>query len=335
MDLIRLAVERKKNAKEALEFIIEMIEQYSQDACGGYENKNFFYHNSFLISDKKEAYVLETAGKFWVYKKLNSFYAISNGLTLENHYDNIHPSAIDFAKQKGWYKENEEFSFAKAFSDRFYTYFSKCEYRRKLNYKHLNKNSLNIQDFIEILQSHGMEENPLDKMESICLHSGGITTPSETTGSMIAILRNTIITVWLTGTSNPCLSLYKPFYFHTNTLTNFQEPSAKFDHSLWWRAEKIHRFLNFHNEIKKEYQKEIKKIQIEFIQFEKEILKNRKIQKKDLERFSLFCLQKENQLLSQWENEIIKYKRYKISMFIKRPLYTIYRMKLDNKAQIL
>jgi len=100
MDMIRLALERKNSAKSALEYIIELIETYGQDACGGYENKNFFYHNSFLIVDKKEAYCLETADKFWAYKKLNHFYAISNGLTILDDYDEIHPQAIEYAKQK-------------------------------------------------------------------------------------------------------------------------------------------------------------------------------------------------------------------------------------------
>jgi dipeptidase len=82
MDMIRLTLECCRNAKEALERICYYVEAYGQDACGGYLNKKFFYDNSFIIADPNEGYVLETAGRFWVYKKLKSFYAISNRLMI-------------------------------------------------------------------------------------------------------------------------------------------------------------------------------------------------------------------------------------------------------------
>jgi dipeptidase len=52
MDIIRLALERTKNSKEALEFIISIIEKYGQGGSGSYEHK-LYYHNSFIIADPK------------------------------------------------------------------------------------------------------------------------------------------------------------------------------------------------------------------------------------------------------------------------------------------
>ena len=68
MDIIRLALERAKSSKEALEFIISIIENYGQGGNGSYEHR-LYYHNSFIIVDPKDAWVLETAGKNWVVKK--------------------------------------------------------------------------------------------------------------------------------------------------------------------------------------------------------------------------------------------------------------------------
>ena len=73
MDMLRLALERTKKAKEALDLIIELLQEYGQGGNCGYDH-NFHYHNSFLIADREEAYVLETAGKYYAAKKVKDFY---------------------------------------------------------------------------------------------------------------------------------------------------------------------------------------------------------------------------------------------------------------------
>lgn len=90
MDLLRLGLERGKTAKEALQLIIELLLRYGQNACGGYQNRNFYYHNSFLIADSEKAYILETAGKSWAYRAVESIGSISNGLTIEEDYLEAH-----------------------------------------------------------------------------------------------------------------------------------------------------------------------------------------------------------------------------------------------------
>ncbi|EMF83173.1 hypothetical protein LEP1GSC188_0530 [Leptospira weilii serovar Topaz str. LT2116] len=35
------------------------MERFGQDACGGYTNSSFYYHNSFLIADFRNAFVLK------------------------------------------------------------------------------------------------------------------------------------------------------------------------------------------------------------------------------------------------------------------------------------
>ncbi len=64
--------------------------------------------------------MLETAGEFWAWKKIEGFYSISNGLTLEDNYDAIHPNAIDFAYQNGWIKRENRFRFEPRFPIPFY-----------------------------------------------------------------------------------------------------------------------------------------------------------------------------------------------------------------------
>jgi len=62
MDLVRLALERASSARQAADLILELLEQHGQGGNCGYDH-NFFYDNAFLILDRREIWLLETAGK--------------------------------------------------------------------------------------------------------------------------------------------------------------------------------------------------------------------------------------------------------------------------------
>ncbi|XDD51377.1 acyl-CoA--6-aminopenicillanic acid acyltransferase [Leptospira sp. WS92.C1] len=253
MDLLRLALERGTNAESAREIILQFLEQFGQDACGGYGNSSFYYHNSFLIADSKDAFVLETAGKFWAWKKIDGFYSISNGLTLEDNFDEIHPKAIEFALKKGWVQKGEIFSFRKSFSDSFFTFFSKCKLRRARTFFMGEERKGNFSPLaaMEILRQEG--EPHLKKsfypsssdMGSVCLHATGPITPNGTTGSFVAELKTEVSKnrFWFTGTSIPAISLFIPTGFPGTTFLekNFEQPGAMLDTSLWWTHEKFYR----------------------------------------------------------------------------------------------
>lgn len=253
MDMLRLALEQSKTAHEAVILIQNLLAKYSQNACGGYQDKGMFYHNSFIIADDTEGYVLETAGVFWVLKRVTHFTAISNILTIESDFDEIHPETEAFARKKGWIGRDEPFNFKKAFSEPVMTFLAKGKQRRFNCVAQGTENAQNtegsftVQDAFSILRSHnsGDDFEPhKGDMSCICLHATGLFTPSQTTGSMVVEIRKEQpITVWLTGTSAPCLSLFKPFYFGTNVLdeSNFVAATAQLDASYWWQWEVFHR----------------------------------------------------------------------------------------------
>lgn len=249
MDLLRLSLEISKTANEALHHIIYYVEKYGQDACGGYADKNFYYHNSFIIADKIEAFVLETAGKHWVYEKVTGYRAISNGLSIEEKYDGISKNAIDFARKESWTKKNENFNFKKAYSQWLMPKLAACEYRRNNSEQQGNSyKDFTVENAFQILRSHTETKQNFSPQNgntsSICMHASGLLTPSQTTSSMVVELRNEKpASVWLTGTSAPCMSFFKPFYFGNDVLaeTNFLKPTAFVDESYWWEWEKLHR----------------------------------------------------------------------------------------------
>jgi dipeptidase len=277
MDLLRIALELSSTAIEAVQTIIQYLTKYGQDACGGYTDKNFYYHNSFIIADKTTAYVLETAGNFWVYQKLKkTFYAISNTLSIETEFDAIHQDAISYAIKKKWAKKNEAFNFSKAFASKLMPKLAASKIRQtcSLNIGSTYK-EMKLKDAFQHLRTHHLNENFDSKnsnTKSLCMHASGLFTPHQTTGSMVvALSENTEPTVWLSGAAAPCLSVFMPFYFNDDTLleTNFKKPTALFDDSFWWQSEKWHRkvIMQYNTEIVKKYKEEANLLENHFIQF--------------------------------------------------------------------
>jgi len=82
MDLVRLALERSRTARQALEVIIKLLEKHGQGGNCGYRFK-LKHMNSFLIADNKEAYVLETVKTWWAWKKIKDVWSISNIISLQ------------------------------------------------------------------------------------------------------------------------------------------------------------------------------------------------------------------------------------------------------------
>jgi secernin len=91
MDLVRLGLERGPTALDALQVIVDLMEEHGQGGnCA--EHFAFNYHNSYLIADQNEAWVLETAGRYWVAEKISrGTRSISNSLSIHGKGDLRHP----------------------------------------------------------------------------------------------------------------------------------------------------------------------------------------------------------------------------------------------------
>ncbi|XP_062825245.1 secernin-3 isoform X2 [Anolis carolinensis] len=70
MDLVRLGLERASTAEKAVFIIVDLLDKYGQGGNCTESHMAFTYYNSFLIADRKEAWVLETSGKYWAAEKI-------------------------------------------------------------------------------------------------------------------------------------------------------------------------------------------------------------------------------------------------------------------------
>lgn len=66
----RLALERGSSAREALHVITGLLERYGQGGSCREDPTPFCYHNTFLLADRTEAWVLETAGRLWAARRI-------------------------------------------------------------------------------------------------------------------------------------------------------------------------------------------------------------------------------------------------------------------------
>jgi len=254
MDFIRLALERADTARRALEVIVELLETYGQSGNCGLTRK-LYYHNSFLIADPSEAWVLETAGKFWAAERVRDVRAISNRLTIGSKWDLASPGLVEYAIERGWCRSRDDFHFARCYSDFLYTRFSAsaARQRRTTELLRAQKGRITVRTMMAVLRDHGPRAaaNPNWRPDGIanptvCAHaSWGPIRISQTAGSLISHLAPDLQTHWVTGTSAPCTSVFKPLYLQGVRLPNLgPEPTATYDpHSLWWTHERLHRMV--------------------------------------------------------------------------------------------
>ncbi len=245
MDLLRLALERCQTAREALDLITSLLEQYGQGGNCGYE-KPFYYHNSFLIADPQSAWVLETAGRYWAAKQVKDIYVISNRLSIGSDYDLAHPELVKNAVDRGWCKSETEFNFARCYSRKLHTFFSGSYNRRSLVQCVLEeeKGRITLDTAKAIMRTHDTktEGKQFQKasLKSVCMHAGFLI-GDHTTGSYAARLKADSCTYLLTGGSTPCLALYKPYWMMGADPVAFRPGEEKQALSFWLKRERLHR----------------------------------------------------------------------------------------------
>lgn len=201
MDLVRLGLERGGTAREALEVITGLLEQFGQGGACAENDPSFTYHNSFLIADASEAWVLETAGRHWVAEKVTSAIRnISNGLTIRADFDLCSAGLKDQARRRGLYGGAGEFDFAAVFGagpadpDPY----SRQACGQRLLSEQRGRVTPNV--MMTILRDHE---------SGICMHG-----PFETTASMVSRIDGPGNAFhWFTGAPHPCRSPFRPYSF--------------------------------------------------------------------------------------------------------------------------
>jgi secernin len=250
MDFLRLALERSRTAAEARDTITGLLAAHGQGGNCGYPGK-LFYHNSFLIADPKEAWVLETAGPHWAAERVRDVRTISNRITIGGRWDLASAELATYAVKRRWCRGRDDFDFGRCYSDFLFSRFSDARRRqcRTGEFLEARKGRLTVEDLMGVLRDHGPGSGPGWTPASgltgadVCDHAGfGPIRRSQTTGSLVSHLAPGVQTHFLTGTAAPCTSIFKPVWLGVELQDRGPAPTGTYDEAaLFWRHESLHR----------------------------------------------------------------------------------------------
>jgi hypothetical protein len=253
MDFLRAALMSASSAEEALANLITLTERHEQGGNGAYKGK-LVYNNTYLMAGPDGAYVLETAGKRWAWKRAEGPTAISNSYSLTDDYKRVDPAtrkAIAVVNERMACLDEadagriaDKGSWNEYVKEKFYSRFSAGDARRRAVMGLLGPaaEAGDRSAAMAVLQAHAAPDPQRPaKPRNICNHDGDIM-GNPTTASMLVEYApaggRTIL--WFTGASYACANLYKPVLLSGGAFTplwtgyDYAEGSAGAE--AYWRT---------------------------------------------------------------------------------------------------
>jgi secernin len=249
MDLVRLGLERSRSAQQAVEVMTALLVEFGQGGSG-YADKDWPYHNSFLVADRQAAYVLETSDRQWALRHVDDVASVSNHLSIGADWDALSDGAIEHAIAAGWWNEecDDRFDFAAAYRDTSVApdTISSARHLRTCALLEHGKGSLSVASLRTALRDHYGSPTPRRDLTpaearyfTVCMHAEPVGT---TTASLIAHLTadsREPLTYWASFGS-PCIAAFIPLFVDTDipaVLTRGGEQPS--DDSAWWLFKRL------------------------------------------------------------------------------------------------
>jgi secernin len=245
MDLVRLGLERSETARQALEVMTGLLETHGQGGPA-VMGTTAGYHNSFLIADPAEAWILETSGKQWAARPVEGVGSISNHLIIEDEWSLASRDLTEYAVERGWWSAGGgRIRFASAYRDTEVMpgRVSEGRFARGCVLLREDAGHLTPQDMMRFLRNHGESGTILPEQRdpesadffTLCLHADPVGT---TTASMVARLRphwDGLPDLWA-SLATPCTGVFLPLYLEGDVPAAHALGGADPDRaSPWWR----------------------------------------------------------------------------------------------------
>jgi dipeptidase len=249
MDLVRLGLERARSAAQAAEVITALAEAHGQGGSG-YADKEWPYHNSFLIADRREAYRLETSDRRWALRRVAEMDSVSNHLGIGADWDALADGTIEHAIANGWWSEERSgrFDFAAAYRDTEAApaVISSGRHRRTCELLGAHRGRLTPAALRAALRDHygSVEHRPAaapddERFFAVCMHAEPVGT---TTASMIARLPadgDDLLRYW-GSLGSPCVGIFLPWYVDGELPAGLARGGAEASADApWWRFKQL------------------------------------------------------------------------------------------------
>jgi secernin len=248
MDLVRLGLERGRSAAEALGVMTDLLEAHGQGGSG-HVHVEWPYHNSFLIADPSEAWVLETSARHWAARPVREIGNVSNGLAFGADWARGSADLTSFAVAHGWWREADgRVDFAAAYADDSGVPPNVCAERRRRAASLLaeGRGRLTSAALRAVLRDHYdggpvHRPRPFDDPHffSICMHADPL---DNTTAAMVASLPADPVVpaaAWLC-LGSPCVGAFLPCYLEGRVPEALSRGGAEPDpESPWWRMREL------------------------------------------------------------------------------------------------
>ena len=319
-DLMRLGLERAQNCQEAIDVMTTLLEKYGQGGSAELKGNSHF-DSSYLMSDTKEAYILETAGRNWAVKKIEDVDSISNQLGIGTDWTSCSVRS-----------DVEKIDWAKTFALPEIPPTLGAPERQCYTHDRLKeaRGQIDAPAMFQIMRHHNDGYHPATANAhcNICVHAG----PQENRwwqadGVMVTDVSESGILIWVTGTSGNCVSIFKPVFMGIDLPEIGPIPTEHFDpKSLWWKHELLHRraMADFDNLVP-EIRKDFDALELEFVAESESVKKGALEEKRD---FMNYCFQKSMQATEAWIGRL----RARTDLTFKDPAYRAMWQKLNAEA---
>lgn len=230
MDLVRLGLERGRDAREALEVIAALLEKHGQGGPSFAPSGDDGYQNSFVLADGRSAWVLETTARGWAARAVDGA-GLTNALTLGCEWQIGSRDLERRALQQGFWERDTRLDFKAAYAPEAWPSFP-TERRREATARTLRGPALTLGAMKSWLCDHAGQRLPPDAARptedpdrySVCMHADPV---SMTTASLVARLPEEIgrrpWPVWISF-ATPCTGLFVPVYLDGTIPRRFARP---------------------------------------------------------------------------------------------------------------
>lgn len=218
MDLVRLALERARSAREGLDVITGLLARHGQGGAA-LAPDGAAYHNSFLLADPREAWLLETSNRRWAARRVTR-HACSNHFALRSDWEIASDDLEPFARGEDWWTGEGRLDVAAAYRNP-HVPARISEGRARAARARLDEGAgrLDVADIVRLLRDHDGE--PVwsatdatpdeERFFTVCAHSDPV---HWTTASLVTALPEPGEQPWPVWISfgTPCCGVFLPVY---------------------------------------------------------------------------------------------------------------------------